>query len=192
MTDAFRVRVGFMRMFIQVVERWPEPERSRLMAATAEVKRRVMEAPALGWIPGEINLDACDLLAEELGHERAKEHFRMLYRKVWTDAPFMAGFVQGIARMHRTPGGVFKYVRSGFPQIFKHFGTWTILSQDDHSLVARFSDVHPRCLANDGRWLDYVAASLETIYEMFDREGEVLVSDVDTERREAVFRFTWT
>ena len=180
-----------MRMFLQAMERLPEPDRSRLKANMAPVYARVMDAPVLGWMPGEVNYDACDVLTETLGKDGARDYFRQLYRRVWAEAPFMSGFVQGVARMHRDPGALFKYLRPGYPQIFRHFGVWTILDRQQNRVLAELKEIPARTFEHDALWLDYVAASLETMFDLMNAEADAKVISKDRDAGTAVFEFVW-
>lgn len=186
-----QVRVGYMRMMFDQIDRHDAPGMDAVVADLAATREQVMRSGGLGWLPGAVNLDTIDALTVRLGRPEGERFFQLLWPRVWADAPFLSNFTQGILRMHRDPGSYLKYIQRGFPQVFRNFGDWKLGERGTGVARATLVGAPVGCFHHDAAWMHYTAASLVTLYDQGGHAGEVRLVDLDPVRRAAQFEFRW-
>lgn len=189
-SSGHQIRVGFMRMMMQSIDRAPTSERQALMGAVGELHDAIMGASMLGWMNGDVNLEVIERIHVDLGPERAAAFFGDHFRRVYAEAPFMASFVKGLVRLTGDPGGYLRFLPRGYRQIFRNFGEWEVGERGEGWAEAALVDPPARVFDLDAAWLIHTAAALESFFDLVDVRGEVRLVSVDPPRR-AVMRFSW-
>ncbi len=180
-----------MRMFYGQIDKLAPALLKPLAPELASIRDQVAAAPALGWIDGDVNFDTCETMTRVIGREATSDFFRQLWPTVWKESPFMASFVQGILRVHRDPGAYVKYLRVGYPQVFKNFGHWSVEVYEKQHALARLREAPDRCFVDDAAWVHYVAVSLSTLFEAGGHQGQVAIAELHPLENTATLEFTW-
>jgi hypothetical protein len=181
-----------MQAFIARIGRLPEEDRSAVCVAIwSETLDAISEAPILGWLPAELNLECTRAVAAHLGRRRANAFFRDLVLGA-TDTPLLHGLVRSALRVSSAdPGMYLPWIIKGWELVFRDCGKMSLKRRGSDGIVGELAGVPP-VLLEDRQWIDSVSSSVGALGDLVDCDAEVYASEVDQKARVARFVGSWT
>jgi len=192
MTDSTpQVSSRHMQTFLEVVDRLEAADCAAIRAAIpGAMLQAIHDHTSASWLPIEVNLEVTRIVAERLGPERAHNFFCDLLLAGF-ETPLLGSFAKGALRLAGTnPGFALKWVPKGFSLVFRNTGEWS--TSDITATTGRLAvDGLPTIMASERLWLDSVASSLQALFKLTNKGGEIRVAEVDVSGGRATFRANW-
>jgi hypothetical protein len=174
-------RAGWTKLAVQGVNRLPGHERSRVRAAVGDdLLKRIREASAVSWLPGEAHLAVVRAVEQELGNGRARAFWRERMMRIF-ESTLVKGFLGSTLRLFdttpysvlRTSPPIYRFVtqNAGIHEVFNPEPTLTVVSFREVPAPlcnsAFYALCHGQCLAV----FDFVKVTGE-VTEKIGRAGE--------------------
>lgn len=180
-----------MKTFVEHVERLPEADRRRIAQAVPDAFfQEIAAAGTFAWLPFEHNLVLTRAVANALGPRRTHEFFLALMLAS-LQTPLLRGLVEAVLRLKGNDLAVIlQWVSKGFELMFKDAGAWHVGERESGAASLEVVGL-PAGAVRDRVWLDSVASSLSSLFDVADVRGVTTVRDVDLDHGKAAFRLRW-
>lgn len=145
---------------------------AELEPQTPTLFARIRDAPALDWLPLEVDLELSSLIATSCGPEADRLRARTCLRTA-LDAPLLRPFVLGVETLFTLdPGGMLRQVPRGWPVLYRECG---VMRYEIGGLGRRLlvHDRVPAILLDHPYYNAAIAGALESFFDLCKVEGEI-------------------
>jgi hypothetical protein len=181
-----------MKTFLEEVDRLPAGDAAAIRERIGAPGIQAIEtAGFLSWLPVASNLEATRAVTAVLGAKRSHAFFAELGSASYR-TPLMQGLVRAVAATAgHDPARFLEWTQKAMTILFADMGTWRVVDRTKESAVLVADDL-PAEVAADEIWLTSVAATLESVLTLAQRDGVVRGTAPARDRRRVEFHVRWT
>jgi hypothetical protein len=186
-----QIRAALPLESLRVLERLTGDGHARVLGRLQpDTLAHIRGAGRLDWLPLALDLELSATIIEQLGPELDRSRSRACVRS-HLDQPLLRPFVYGVETLFgRTPAAMIAAVPRGWPMLYRNAGALRYEVTGALRRVLIYQDM-PRSLAEQPSYLDAIAASLESLFDLCGVDGRVTVERVDAAARTADFVCEW-
>lgn len=173
-----QVRASWCKLVIATVKREPEPRRSNLLGAMADVRTRIRQTGLTAWT------SATDIL--ELGETMEEVVSPAMARTIWArcvtrafERPMLSPIVSATLRLYgNSPAATLRMAPKVHGLVSRGCGKLEVQKTEDGGVDLGFSEL-PRLLCKRRTLLTAYMATCDAVLKRYDRPGSVVLDDKD-------------
>lgn len=177
---------------LRLVARLPQTDYAAIHGDISEETRDVVEhAPLLAWVHMAHNVEVTRAISLQLGPAGTRAFYRSFLGVVY-ESPLMRNFMQAALRISQRDVGLgLRLMPRGYDLIFRNVGTWMPLEIHGNAAELSLRGLPAICMERE-LWLDSVAGSLESVFDLGGREGTVDIVRLEAATGRVDFRLQWS
>lgn len=186
------IRAALPLQSLRVLEAIAGSEHTRVLSRLQpETRARLRSVARLEWLPIEIDLELGEAVSDVLGPDVDRERARLCVLHCF-ETPLLRPFLHGADMLFGlSPAGLIATIPRGWPAVYRDAGTLRYEIDGGLRRVLIYEDV-PTAVIGSRLYLESLAGSLESIFELCKVEGSVSLGRVDASARRAELHFEWS
>jgi hypothetical protein len=186
------IRANWAKFSVGCIKKLDPSARDKVLAVVhSDTRRRIRDAPPLGWLPADVFLDLAQAVYEGLGAEEATSYWRMNLRRSM-EQPFVRPLAEGgMFLFGRSPAGLVRRTPHTWKLVSRHCGRWEVDADDD----ARWATVDlyelPPAFRGHRGWVQVIEGGLGSLFDTAECHGGVSMNTSDYALGHLAARMEW-
>jgi hypothetical protein len=187
-----QIRAALPLQSLRVVESIAGSEHTRVLARLRpETRERLRLVTRLEWLPIEVDVELSLAVADVLGPDVDRERARLCVLHMF-ETPLLRPFIHGADMLFGlSPAGLIATIPRGWPAVYRHAGVLRYEVADGLRRVLIYDDVPPVVICSR-LYVESLAGSLESVFDLSKVEGTVTIGPIDVAARRVELHFEWS